>query len=90
MRLKPIKPETILYHFFQFIDTKKRQQYALFDADMDMPVSYGSWKYVTGTITHLPDYTIIYWYKGTRDQSFEIKPGGKHFPKKANNEEPKG
>lgn len=90
MRLKTIKPETILYHFFQFHDTKGRQQYALYDADMDMPVSYGSWKYVTSTITNLPTHCIVIWYKTSRDKySFEVKPGGKHFPRKTSNEEPK-
>ena len=46
-------------------------RYALFDSDMDMPVSYGSRNLVQNTIRHLnKKVTVIYYKPNTDKQTF--------------------
>lgn len=71
MRLKRINTKTILYHYFEFNTAKGQVKYALFDADMDVPVSYGSRNFVNGTIRNLPkNVTIIYYKPDTDGETF--------------------
>ena len=72
MTLKRINPEILLYHYFEFLDSKKRIMYALYDADMDKPVSYGSRSLVNGTIRNLSKNVTVVYYKpnSTDGQTF--------------------
>lgn len=68
MRLKTINPETLLYHLFEFKNSRGQIKYALFDADMDMPVSYGSRNLVYGTVTKLAKNVTVIYYKPDVDK----------------------
>lgn len=75
MTLKRINPETLLYHYFEFSDSKRRIVYALFDADLDKPVAYGSRSLVNGTIRNLSkNVTVIYYKQDSRDNQTFYNP----------------
>jgi ABC-type uncharacterized transport system substrate-binding protein len=68
MRLKSINTKTLLYHLFEFKNSNGQLKYALYDADMDMPVSYGSKNLVYGTVTKLPKNVTVVYYKPDVDK----------------------
>lgn len=75
MTLKKINSETLLYHYFEFLDSKKRIMYALYDADMDKPVAYGSRSLVNGAIRNLSkNVTVIYYKSDSRDNQTFYNP----------------
>jgi len=63
MTLKRINKETLLYHIFEFKNSKGQIKYALFDADMDMPVAYGSRNFVMSAVTNLQKTVTVVYYK---------------------------
>jgi hypothetical protein len=71
MTLKRINPEATIYHYFE----KSVTEFALYDDDLDMPVSYGSKNLVDGTVRKLDkSITIIYYKRDMIDKiSFKKK-----------------
>lgn len=64
MTLKRINPEARLYHYFE----KSVTEFALYDDELDMPVSYGSRNLVDGTVRKLDRSIIIIYYKRDVDK----------------------
>ncbi len=59
MQLKRINPKALLYHYFE----RSVTEFALFDEEMDMPVSYGSRNLVDGTVRKLGKAVTVVYYK---------------------------
>lgn len=59
MTLKRINPKALLYHYFE----KSVSEFALYDDDMDLPVSYGSRNLVDGTVRKLNKTVSVVYYK---------------------------
>jgi hypothetical protein len=68
MTLKRINTETIFYHYFEFHNSKGQIKYALYDADMDMPIAYGSRNFVHNAIRNLPKNVTVIYYKPDADK----------------------
>ena len=68
MTFKRINTETILYHYFEFQNSKGQLKYALFDSDMDMPIAYGSKNFVAATIRNLSKNVTVVYYKPDADR----------------------
>ena len=79
MTLKRINTETLLYHIFEFKDSKGQIKYTLFDADMDMPVAYGSRNFVMGAVTNLPKNVTVIYYKPDVDHITFYNPRGQKY-----------
>ena len=65
MQLKRIDPNALIYHYFE----RSISEYALFDDDLDMPVSWGSRNLVDGTVRKLPaSVTVVYYRRDFTDR----------------------
>lgn len=67
MILKRINPDSLLYHYFEFKNSNRQWRYALYDAEMDYPVAYGSRNLVNGTIRNLKKEVTVIYYKPDAD-----------------------
>ncbi len=71
MTLKRINPEARIYHYFE----KSVTEFALYDDEMDQPVSYGSRNLIDGTVRKLnKSITVVYYKRDLADKiSFKKK-----------------
>lgn len=89
MTFKRINKETLLYHLFEFKNSRGQLSYALFDADMDMPVAYGSRNFVMATVSNLPKYVTVIYYKPDTDKITFYNPPQQRYKGTKNNGEKK-
>jgi len=66
MQLKRIKPDVLVFHYFE----KSPTEFVLFDDELDMPIIYGSRNLVDSTVRKLSkNVTVIYYKRDTVEQS---------------------
>ena len=71
MQLKKVKPNQLLYHYFE----KSTTEFALYDDELDMPIAWGSRNLVDSAVRSLKkSITVIYYKRDITDNiSFKKK-----------------